>query len=93
MSTESVERNEWAMLRFILRECAAGKPPTGKAVRWVNPSRRTKDGAFLGRWEAAGLVERVEPGPDVWSTTWKLTTLGERAAEFGEYEPKGEGRP
>jgi hypothetical protein len=85
----------WQVLRAVKR---SKKPPTGRQLRLV-PSRKTKDGTFLDELVGDGLLEVVgidelpagtsdqeKRSPAQFRTRYKLTTLGEYAAEHGEYE-------
>ncbi len=86
----------WQQLRVIAR--AGNEPTTGKAIRLWN-SRKTKDGTFLDKLVATGLLELVELAPvekpkykgstvkpRQFRSTYRLTPLGLTAADFGEYE-------
>jgi hypothetical protein len=87
---------DWIRLRMLVRE--PGGTLTGRKLRFV-PSRRTKDGTFLDKLVETGLLEvvSVDPKPDKSSgegsymtavqfrTHYKLTDLGKKAAEYGEY--------
>jgi hypothetical protein len=81
----------WQVLRAVKR---SKKPPTGKQLR-LAPTRRTKDGTFLdelvrdGLLVVAGVDEptaETQRWPAQFRTRYKLTTNGEFAAEYGEYE-------
>lgn len=74
--------HDWQVLRAAAR---AKTPPTGRELRLV-PSRRTKDGTFLGEFVTAGLLWAVTPDADPFAATYALTPLGAHAAEYGEYE-------
>jgi hypothetical protein len=83
------------MLRYLVRAEAAGQTPTGRELRLV-PTRATKDGTFLDRLVARGLLAVTakptppargrEHEPAQFRTRYKLTELGRSAAEYGEYE-------
>jgi hypothetical protein len=81
----------WQVLRAAKR---SRKPVTGKELRIV-PNRRTKDGTFLDELVNDGLLQAVSQDPIApetkrlpvqFRTRYKLTPLGEHAAEYGEYE-------
>jgi hypothetical protein len=81
----------WQVLRAAKR---SKKPLTGKELR-LAPTRRTKDGTFLdalvndGLLQVCGVDEATEETkrqPVQFRSRYKLTTNGERAAEYGEYE-------
>ena len=57
----------------------------GRELRHV-PNRKTKDGSFLGGLAERGLIEVASADPDPFAATYALTPIGERAAEYGEYE-------
>lgn len=86
----------WQALRVLVR--ANNEPVTGKVLR-IDRSRRTKDGTFLDQLVTDGLLEVVTtaeplkpkyPGSSVepaqFRTTYRLTEVGARAAEYGDYE-------
>jgi hypothetical protein len=82
----------WKILRAAKRR--QPQPANGRELRLI-PSRKIKDGTFLDALVKAGLLE-VRSGPTAKSpdedepaqfrTKYGLTTLGEHAAEYGEYE-------
>jgi hypothetical protein len=81
----------WQVLRAAKR---SKKPAIGKDLRIV-PNRRTKDGTFLDELVKDGLLqvvgqddatEATRKVPVQFRTRYKLTTIGEYAAEYGEYE-------
>ena len=91
---------EWQLLRLTLRaELAKEQPPLGSELR-IAPTRATKDGTFLDRMVAAGLIavavkapplpagasEREKGLPVQFRTRYKLTEVGRHAAEYGEYD-------
>jgi hypothetical protein len=73
---------DWQVLRAVLRAAA---PPTGRQLR-LTPSRRTKDGTFLGEYVRAGLLRVVRANPDPFKATYAMTDRGRQAAEYGEFE-------
>ena len=87
-----IECATWKVLRAAKR--AQPGPIIGRELRVV-PKRQTKDGTFLDSLVEIGLLE-VRPGTPVAAVTdeeplqfrqkYALTEMGERAAEFGEYE-------
>jgi hypothetical protein len=84
-----ISHADWQVLRAVLR---ADSPPLGRELR-LTPNRRTKDGTFLDDMVSVGLLAPVgEPGdgradePVQFRTRYRLTELGEQAAEYGEYE-------
>ena len=95
MPTMPISHFTWQVLRAVKR---SKKPPTGKQLRLV-PSRRTKDGTFLDELVTEGLLQvagvddlprdasaREKQMPHQFRTRYKLTSSGEHAAEYGEYE-------
>jgi hypothetical protein len=73
----------WQVLRTIKR---SRKAPTGRALRLI-PNRKTKDGSFLTELVTEGLLTRVTGSADKpFDATYALTTKGEHAAEYGEYD-------
>lgn len=95
MPTMPVSHFTWQVLRAAKR---SKTPPTGKQLRLV-PSRKTRDGIFLDDLVSSGLLQVVgidqlsaaatdaeKRMPVQFRTRYKLTPLGERAAEYGEYE-------
>jgi hypothetical protein len=97
-----VSHYTWQLLRALKR---SKRPLTGMELR-VSPSRTTKDGTFLDRLVAEGLLKAVgvDPLPEGASgaearrpvqfrTRYRLTEKGEHAAEFGEYEREARTSP
>lgn len=95
MPTMPVSHFTWQVLRAVKR---SKTPPSGKQLRLV-PSRKTKDGTFLDDLVTDGLLRVVsvdelqrhatdqeKARPVQFRTRYVLTTLGEHAAEYGEYE-------
>jgi hypothetical protein len=93
VSVLPVSHFTWQVLRTVKR---SKQPPTGKQLR-VSPTRRTKDGTFLDELVNEGLlhvvgVDELPAGaagsekskPIQFRTRYKLTPLGEHAAEHGE---------
>jgi len=82
----------WKILRAAKRK--QPQPANGRDLRLI-PSRKTKDGTFLDALVKAGLIE-VRSGPTArtgeddepaqFRQKYGLTSLGEHAAEYGEYE-------
>ena len=91
----AVKHSEWQTLRYLVRAESVGEHPTGRELR-LNPTRFTKDGAFLDHLVARGLIavaskptppERGREGePAQFRTRYKLTKTGRHAAEYGEYD-------
>jgi hypothetical protein len=76
-----INHTQWQVLRAIKR---SRKPLTGRELR-LNPTRGTKDGAFLTEMVQKGLLKRAtgtEKQP--FDATYALTELGQHAAEYGE---------
>jgi hypothetical protein len=80
----------WKVLRAILRAEPNAAP--GRDLR-PDMSRKTKDGSFLDKLAALGLIEGglplvSEPGDDKrpvpFRKHYRLTDAGRKAAEFGE---------
>ncbi|MBN9119444.1 MAG: hypothetical protein J0I06_09845 [Planctomycetes bacterium] len=95
MPTMPISHFTWQVLRAAKR---SKTPLTGKQLRLV-PSRKTKDGTFLDELVTAGLFQAVGVDeltaqstdqekrlPVQFRTRYKLTPLGEHAAEYGEYD-------
>ena len=83
MPVMPVAHSTWQILRTAKR---SRRPVVGLDLRLV-PTRKTKTGEFLTDLVRAGLLDRVsgtEKAP--FEATYKLTALGEHAAEFGECE-------
>ena len=85
---------QWQVLRAVLRAEAAGEPALGRQLR-LSPTRNTKDGTFLDKLVAGGLLVRVgkpvpasplRDEPEPFRVRYKLTGLGRYAAEYGEYD-------
>ena len=87
---------EWQLLRTALRAEAAGTPALGRELR-VSMARRTKDGTFLDKLVAEGLLAVAEPPappdpavrteePAQFRARYRLTEMGKFAAEYGEYD-------
>ena len=81
----------WKILRAAKR--AQPGAATGRDLRLI-PSRKTKDGTFLDDLVEKGFL-KVQSGtvpaasddePTQFRQKYALTTLGEEAAEHGEYE-------
>lgn len=92
MPTMPISHFTWQVLRAAKR---SKTPLTGKQLRLV-PSRKTKDGTFLDELVGAGLLQAVGTDPPSaktekripvqFRTRYRLTPVGEHAAEYGEYE-------
>jgi hypothetical protein len=95
MPTMPISHFTWQVLRTVKR---SKQPPTGKQLRLI-PSRKTKDGTFLDDLVTEGLLQivrvdelpsnatkREKETPVPFRTRYALTTQGEHAAEYGEYE-------
>ena len=92
-----IECATWKVLRAAKR--AQPGAAIGRDLRVV-PTRQTKDGTFLDRLVEIGLLE-VRSGSPVAAISddeplqfrqkYALTEMGERAAEFGEYEMEIQG--
>jgi hypothetical protein len=84
---------QWQVLRAVLRAEADGQHALGRELR-VTPTRKTKDGTFLTDLVREGLLVTVgKPAPpdgrdepEPFRTRYKLTVLGQHAAEYGEYD-------
>lgn len=76
--------HEWQVLRILARS-PKKRPVKGSDLRPV-PSRRTQEGKHLPDFVKKGLIEVVEEADNPLNVTYKLTPLGEYAAEYGEYE-------
>lgn len=73
----------WQVLRAAKRN---KKPSIGRALR-VAPTRNTKDGTFLTKLVEEGLLVQVTgTAAAPFEGTYSLTTKGDHAAEYGEYE-------
>lgn len=74
----------WQTLRILTRTTA---PARGRELR-VAPTRATKDGTFLDNLAAAAglLVRHGKAAPSPFDSSYKLTKLGEHAAEYGTFE-------
>lgn len=83
MPTFPISHAMWQILRVAAR--GKGKPVSGRELR-VWPSRWTKDGAFLTDLVDRGLLRIEVDNPNPFEATYRLTELGEHAAEYGEYE-------
>jgi hypothetical protein len=89
-----LQHHAWQVLRAVVRAEAAGLLPIGRDLRLVR-SRTTRDGSFLTRLVADGLLaekgkpEPVGEDPDEAAPLrrrYVLTALGRTAAEYGEYD-------
>jgi hypothetical protein len=90
MPVRSTSHFTWQVLRVAKR---SKKPSTGRELR-VNPTRGTKDGAFLTALVEEGLLSRVSGSEDKpFEATYALTEKGQHAAEYGEYEYTPKPRP
>jgi hypothetical protein len=76
-------QSDWQILRAAVR--GGRKALTGRELR-VTPTGRTRDGRFLTNLVERGLLKVVRPNTDPFAATYRLTPLGEHAAEFGEYD-------
>lgn len=81
--THQVPHYDWQLLRILAR--AKNKAVRGQVLRHT-PTRHSKDGQFLNDLVARGMIETVAEGEGVFDSTYALTDLGRRAAEYGEYE-------
>ncbi len=85
----------------VLRETKGTKKGTPGAGLRMIPNRRTKDGTFLLDLEEQGLIERAgqdappkdapDEVPEPFLIRWRLTELGEHAAEYGEFQDSSTG--
>lgn len=92
----SLGHADWQVIRKIQRETKGTKKGTPGAGLRMIPNRRTKDGTFLLDLEEWGLIERagqdappkdaLDKVPEPFLIRWRLTELGEYAAEYGEFE-------
>lgn len=95
MPTLPINHFTWQILRAAKR---SKTPLTGKQLRLV-PNRKTRDGTFLDELVGAGLLQVVGVDqeqaaataaekriPVQFRTRYRLTPVGEHAAEYGEYE-------
>ena len=97
--------DDWKTLRVLVRaEREAERPADARVAGWrlrVSPNRRNRDGTFLERLVAAGLLTDAGPCdppgkdepvtdavrvPGPFHRYYRLTPLGHHAAEYGEYE-------
>jgi hypothetical protein len=76
-------QSDWQVLRSAVR--GGRKALTGRVLR-VTPSARTRNGGFLTSLVGRGLLNVARPDADPFAATYRLTPLGEHAAEFGEYD-------
>lgn len=87
---------EWKGLRFILRD---ENIALGYDIRWkgMGPNRKNKDGKFLEEWIRRGWIEEWNKAPftcarlpfgtpEPFKKFYRLTEVGKKVAEFGEYE-------
>ena len=83
MAVRPISHFTWQVLRTLKR---SSSPLTGRDLRLV-PTRRTKDGSFLTELVAEGLLRRVTGAAATpFDSTYDLTSLGDHAAEYGEYD-------
>lgn len=81
MAIFAISHSNWQTLRAAKRGAKIGRD-----LRY-NMSRHTRDGDFLNQLVAAGLLIRINGDSDrPFESTYKLTKLGEHAAEYGEAE-------
>lgn len=88
-----LSHHEWQLLRAAVRAELAGQPSlAGRELRMA-PTRMTKDGTFLDRLVAEGLLAVAakppagpEGEPAQFRTRYKLTAKGREAAEYGEFD-------
>jgi len=74
-----VSHAQWQILRAVKR---SRKPAMGRELR-LNPTRGTKDGAFLTDLDRMGLLTRVTGAEsDPFSAMYSLTELRKHVAEF-----------
>ncbi len=98
----SLAHHDWQLCRYIVRAGRArrAKGIPGRELR-MYPARKNKNGQFLDTLVSEGLLV-VVPGesptppdrkaePEQFKKLYDLTTLGEHAAEYGEYE-KADGK-
>jgi hypothetical protein len=81
--TRNLTAADWKMLRVIAR---GPNPVTGRNIRAVDFTRKTKDGTFLKRLAEVGLIACATQHRDPFESAYVLTDLGAHAAEYGEYD-------
>ncbi len=88
--TRDISPTTWKVLRNLVRESQV----TGRNLRRHSYSRRTRDGTWLDKLVAAGLIEYTGEVQETYPAKlpaqhrayFRITSLGKEAAEFGQYE-------